>query len=131
MRKSVTWIDYGAESGFIEVRSDHNCSTRLGDSHDPGYIYVMRSAAHGKDIFKIGFTRGNPEIRSDKLSRTTGAPDKFLVAQEWKVDDCKTAERLIHEQLDAYRINPRREFFRIPYKQLVAVIEAIVSKPGG
>jgi len=113
------------------VRTKREPTNPSEKPRDPGYIYVMRSAAHERDIFKIGLTRRNPEIRSDDLSRTTGAPDKFLVVQEWKVDDCKAAEGMIHERLDAYRINPKREFFRAPYKQVVSVIQEIITQLGG
>jgi hypothetical protein len=93
----------------------------------PGFIYVMHNPAHEKDVFKVGLTKRDSDIRSEELS-DTGSPDKFLVAHEWRVFDCIQAERIIHEALKPYRINPKREFFRLPYKKLIEMISSIVSQ---
>ncbi len=93
-----------------------------------GKIYIMRNASHDIDIFKIGLTTRDSKTRAKELSGTTGSPDKFLVANEWDVKDCAIAEGLIHAALDNYRINDRREFFKIDYKLAVQVIEEIVAK---
>ena len=98
------------------------------ENSNTGYIYVMRSAAHAKDIFKIGLTRRSSDIRSDELARSTGSPDKFLVVQEWLVQDCAKVETLVHQNLDKYRINPTREFFQAPYKIIREAIERIVTQ---
>lgn len=95
---------------------------------DSGFIYVMRSAAHDKDIFKIGLTRRSTDIRSAELSRVTGSPDTFLVAQEWDVSNCTKAEAMIHKALSAFRLSPRREFFKAPYKEIVKAIETILEE---
>ena len=86
----------------------------------------MRNASHDINIFKIGLTTRNTKTRAKELSSSTGAPDKFLVAQEWRVADCAQAERAIHERLERYRVNDRREFFKIEYDVAVAAISEIV-----
>jgi hypothetical protein len=87
----------------------------------------MHNPAHDKDIFKVGLTRRSSEARSEELSGT-GAPDKFLVAHVWRVLDCVRAERIVHDALERYRINPKREFFRLPYKDLLATVAAAVRQ---
>lgn len=98
------------------------------DSEHSGFIYVMRSAAHAKDIFKIGLTRRTSDTRSAELSRNTSSPDHFLVVQEWEVSDCVVIEREIHQRLAKYRINPNREFFRAPYNVIYSAIEVTLSE---
>lgn len=113
VEKRLTWID--DDSPVLNIKKYKNVEKTFSDPNR-GYIYVLRSAAHEKDIFKVGLTTRLSEVRSNELSRNTGSPDKFLVVQEWEVSDCKVAEKLIHERLEKYRINPKREFFKAPYE---------------
>lgn len=87
----------------------------------------MRSAAHEKDIFKVGLTQRTFDIRSAELSRTTSSPDHFLVVEDWEMPDCILAEKLIHQELDQYRINPRREYFRAKYSVIFAAINKVIE----
>ena len=105
-------------------RGEERSDVAIGD--DPGYIYVMHNPAHDKNMFKVGLTRRTSELRSEELSGT-GAPDKFLVAHEWRVRDCAAAEKAAHEALDAYRMNPKREFFRLPYETLLKMMSSVVG----
>ena len=98
---------------------------------NPGFIYVMRSAAHPKDVFKIGLTRRTSDERSGELSRSTSSPDHFLVVEEWATGDCVLAEKLIHEELASYRFNPNREFFKAPYRTIFTVIDKVISSCEG
>ena len=87
----------------------------------------MRSAAHQKDIFKIGLTKRDTEVRAKELGRSTSSPDWFLVVEEWYVDDCILAEKLIHEKLHEYRINPKREYFKARYSTIFSVIDEVIN----
>ena len=127
IKKVLTWLQTDRDPGVI--RATRNKGDDANDiKYNKGYIYVMRSAAHDKDIFKIGLTRKSTEVRSDELSRTTGSPDKFLVVQEWEVSDCVKTEKIIHEKLSQSRINPDREFFKAPYKAIVSVIDSVIEQ---
>jgi hypothetical protein len=125
VKKTLSWLQSDRGPGVIRAKRDKNNDKQYVTLNN-GYIYVMTSAAHDKDIFKIGLTRKSTEIRSGELSRTTGSPDKFLVVQEWEVSDCVKAEKLIHRELSQYRINPNREFFQAPYKVIVDVINSVI-----
>jgi hypothetical protein len=89
-----TWVEQ--RLSWAESDNDETLSVFKDDNvnefdiEKAGYIYVMRSAAHDKDIFKIGVTKRSSEIRSDELSRTTGSPDKFLVVEDWHVKEIQT-----------------------------------------
>jgi len=131
VEKQLTWVQSYADPGaLLAQRYDEYPSSVLKEptTRESGFVYIMRSAAHARDIFKIGITRRSSDIRSEELSSTTGSPDKFLVAQEWKVSDCAKAEAIIHQAIEKYRINPRREFFKAPYKEIVkAITEALAT----
>ncbi len=129
VEKRLTWLENDAGSDSIHITSHNEGDTiNEGLKEDSGRIYVMRSAAHANDIFKIGLTRRTAEERSRELSSTTGSPDKFLVAQEWKVKNCSQAEKIIHKRLNAYRLNPKREFFNAPYSMIVKTIEDVIAE---
>lgn len=125
VKKTLSWVQ--SDDKALRVKA-FDPVVAEAETKSSGFIYVMRSAAYPKDVFKIGLTTRGSELRSDELSRETGALDKFLVAQEWKVSDCVAAERLIHQRLDQYRMNPKREFFQAPFKTIVKIIEEVVSE---
>lgn len=123
VKQTLSWVeDTGSKAVKIEKKSGN-----LSSLPSSGVIYVMRSAAHEKDIFKIGLTRRTSSERANELTRKTGSPDHFLVAGEWPVSDCIRAEKLIHERLSSSRLNPKREFFRAPYSKIVTVICEVIS----
>jgi hypothetical protein len=131
VEKTLTWVESEEDPGGIVSErhtTDPAVASRGSEGSTKGHIYVMRSAAHEKDIFKVGVTQRTADMRSDELSRTSGSPDKFLVVQEWEVTDCFKAEAVVHKSLAQYRINPNREFFKAPYRVIMSAIEAVLSQ---
>jgi hypothetical protein len=125
VNKTISWSEDDLPSTIIT-----GTNTKLGnipDGPNKGYIYVMLSASNDRDIFKIGLTRRSPEVRAREVSRGTGVPTSYLVVEDWGVADCVQAEEVIHSELEEYRINKKREFFRAPYKLIREVIEKNVS----
>lgn len=120
--QTLSWVEERPASITTIVSS----SPYRYDGSRAGYIYVMRSAAHAKDIFKIGLTTRTTDERAKELTRSTSSPDNFLTVQEWATPDCVLAEKLIHEELAQYRINPSREFFKAEYKDIVAAIQGVI-----
>jgi hypothetical protein len=95
---------------------------------DPGVIYVMRSPAHDKELYKIGLTRRPAEVRAHEIGRSTGVPLPFGVLATWDVGDCSVVESDVHRQLAQYRVSKRREFFRAPLPVIVKVIDETVKR---
>jgi len=109
VNKTLSWVESSTGASSLSL----NRKQPANKHQNGGYIYVMRSAAHKKDIFKIGLTKRSPEVRSRELSYSTSSPDHFLVVEEWYVNDCILAEKLIHDKLKDYRVNPKREYFKV------------------
>ena len=101
IRKTLSWFEPKKEDFRIKISKKK--SIKKG-SANPGFIYVMRSAGHARDIFKIGRTKRNSELRAQEISGPTGIPDTFLVVQEWEVSDCVRAEKIIHKRLNKFRL---------------------------
>jgi hypothetical protein len=124
--KGKTWV---VQTSFMYADTPKSLEGEAVDNlGDAGYIYILRNAAHETNVFKIGLTKRSPEIRAAELSSTTASPDKFLVAQDWFTRDCALAEATIHQYFDSYRLNDRREFFRVEFRELITVIDEIVKK---
>lgn len=121
VNKTLEWKESTTRTASVKVVS------KTANTENAGYIYVMRSAAHEKNIFKVGLTRRTPEERSNELSRSTSAPDHFHVMEEWDVKDCVLAEKLIHERLHEFRVNPKREYFKAPYKVIFRIIDSVID----
>lgn len=100
---------------------------RVQNGKDPGTIYIMRSPAHGNDVYKIGLTRRTSEERASELSSTTGVPLPFEVLASWEVRDCSSVEKEVHAQLRPYRLNKRREFFGVSLSSIVAAVEQAIN----
>jgi hypothetical protein len=124
--QTISWSEVSDSSVVLSVTR----RKEVFDSKNAGYIYVMRSAAHQKDLFKVGLTKRDSETRSKELSRSTSSPDQFLVVEEWYVNDCVLAERLIHEKLKDCRVNPKREYFKARYSIIFAAIDEVISDIG-
>ncbi|MEL6799851.1 MAG: GIY-YIG nuclease family protein [Pseudomonadota bacterium] len=93
-----------------------------------GELYVMRSAQHPKDVYKIGYTTKTADERARQLGATSGQPDQFAVVNSWRVTQPRRIEGIVHERLARYRSNPRREFFNVKYAKIHSTIEQIIAE---
>ncbi len=120
-----TWIE--KTLSWYETEKSYQLKVKIPKrvSINSGYIYLLRNAAHQLNIFKIGLTTKTVEERANQLSGT-GSPDNFIIINRWFVQDCFLAEKLIHDKLDTYRINPSREFFKIELEKAIAIISPII-----
>lgn len=91
---------------------------------DPGFIYVLINPSM-PGIVKIGKSKNNPENRASELSSATGVPTPFVVAYYSQFQDCSFVESQIHEQLDNRRISSNREFFQVPLKEVIDLIQNV------
>jgi len=91
----------------------------------PGLVYILRNPALKSSLVKVGMTTRSSEQRAWELSGATGVPAGFEVLYEEEVVDCELAERLIHRDLEQFRLRRDREFFDVPLKIAVnAVFQA-------
>jgi len=99
--------------------------TPKGD--DAGVVYIVRSAAHGKDIYKVGLTRRSAKERAHELGTSTGVPLPFEVLASWEVANCSLVEKEVHLRLKQYRVKKNREFFCASLSTIVAAVEQTIS----
>lgn len=97
------------------------------DVADIGVLYVMRSASHPRDQYKIGFTIKDAYERAAQLYATSGQSDQFNVVEQWNVRSPRRVEALVHEKLAAFRVNPKREFFILKYDKIRKAVEEAIA----
>ena len=92
-----------------------------------GWVYVMSSPMLEDGVYKIGWTSKSPTARAEDLSRQTGVPMSFIVIESWESSMARNVERLVHQALSSRRINPRREFFQVPFAEIRKTVEGVLG----
>lgn len=114
---------YGIEFDYA-LKNFAQRKNKQSDEHQ-GYVYIMISPALRSDFLKIGKTIRTPERRAHELSIGTGVPLRFYVAFDILISDCHSVEKLVHERLRDFRASSNREFFELPLKEAIQVIQDV------
>lgn len=121
-----TWVTQTLS--WYESKKDDNAYVNIkAASSNSGYIYILHNPGHPVNLFKIGLTTKTVEERAKQLSGTPSV-DKFLIAHSWPVKDCVVAEKIIHQKLESYRLNEKREFFQISFEEALKIISPIIEE---
>ena len=93
-----------------------------------GHIYIISNiGSFGEDVFKIGMTRRlNPDERIDELGDAS-VPFTFDIHAKIKTDNAPALETELHDALwhrRVNRVNNRKEFFRVPLKEICELVRA-------
>ena len=98
----------------------------------PGWVYVARNEMHQTDVFKVGYTTANPEVRvkglnTEQRNRTSQIGFFDLVFKR-PVINAYGAEQRLFTIIDSYRVSKGKEFFRMPLDELAAAVVAAVHE---
>jgi predicted transglutaminase-like protease len=85
-----------------------------------GFVYVGYNKEFQRNVYKIGCTKRSVEQRLKEMS--ANVPYEIQEYYKEKFDNVQSAERLIHEFLQNYRI--KNELFRIPSRELSEINSA-------
>ena len=87
-------------------------------------VYVLTNSVM-PNLVKIGRTdQQDANVRIGQLY-TTGVPVPFKLEFAGQVPNSETVETALHIAFGPYRINPRREFFRIDPEQAIAILKLL------
>lgn len=92
-----------------------------------GHVYVLSNPAM-EGIVKIGRTCKSGRSRAKELYAQGGTaiPMPFKMEFEMWCADCAQVESRVHEELEFFRVNKSREFFRLDaHKAVEAVIRVV------
>ncbi|HFN3649825.1 GIY-YIG nuclease family protein [Enterobacter hormaechei] len=86
----------------------------------PGYVYILINPSM-PGLIKIGRTLRDSRMRARELF-STGVPTPFQVAFELFAEQHEALEAMVHNELNDFRVNAAREFFRYPLDKAVALL---------
>jgi protein-arginine kinase activator protein McsA len=119
-----------AENRFLfdnNLQYCSNCRTTLFDIKIiGGYVYVLSNQSI-PNLFKIGFTQNSVEQRVIELNSSTSIPEKFEIELIFACEDPRYIESLIHNELNEYRYNDKREFFGTTFWKVYLVLKSITN----
>ena len=87
-------------------------------------VYILENSSM-PGIFKIGYTKGDPNDRADQLSKGTGIPTPYKVVYSYNCFNGERIERAVHKHFKKQRINNDREFFSVALNEAKEVINKI------
>ena len=87
-----------------------------------GYVYVLSNKCM-PGLYKVGYTTRDVAARAREISGATGVPIPFNIERAYPVANAKAIEASVHNKLDKYRINKKREFFQVSERTLYKNIE--------
>lgn len=93
-----------------------------------GFVYVISNiGSFGEDVYKIGMTRRlEPMDRVKELSDAS-VPFEFDIHAMIFTEDAPGLETILHNTFRKYevnKVNPRKEFFRVPLDEVESVVKA-------
>lgn len=113
---------------YLEAAQQADAEFQSSAGQEKRVLYVMRCLAMQDEVYKVGWTSNSAEQRARELSTATGVPMSFAVVDAWPHDDPEALEKGVHAMLDPYRLNAGREFFKLKYPDLKAIIEAEIRR---
>jgi hypothetical protein len=84
-------------------------------------VYVLTNEAM-PGLVKVGLTTDTVEARISHLSSHSGVPLPFECYFAAEVQDCSRIEKILHQLFAEFRVNPKREFFRVDPEKVVLAI---------
>lgn len=91
-------------------------------SKEIGWIYIL-STRKQPNILKIGMTNRSVAQRVKEINSATGVLIPYSARGVFRVQNAAKTEREIFALLDQYRLRSDREFFELPFKEAVHIIE--------
>lgn len=85
---------------------------------DFGFVYALKNPTFGDNIYKIGMTEKDPKDRAKELSSQTSIPSPFEIVAAIQVYKPSEAENFIHGRLSEFRVNGKKEFFKVELSRL-------------
>lgn len=123
---------YTAEDGWEDVTYYTARSNRLTYTPDTSkqYVYVLTNTTI-PGMVKIGYTKNEPQKRVKQINASTGVAQDFEVAWAFGCYNGIELEQEVHRYCESFRVNNKREFFRMTVDEAKAVIERLGERYTG
>ncbi len=123
---------YTSEDGWEDVTYYTARSNRLTFTPDTSkqYVYVLTNPTI-PGMVKIGYTKNAPSHRVKQINASTGVAQDFQVAWAFGCYNGIELEQEVHRYCESFRVNNKREFFRMTVDEAKAVIERLGERYTG
>lgn len=115
------------EQQLEEAESRGERALSMAQQTKRGHVYIISNiGSFGENVFKIGMTRRLEPMDRVKELGDASVPFSFDVHAMIYSEDAPTLERELHRQFAEHqvnRINPRKEFFKVPLAEVREAIE--------
>lgn len=114
--------------GKLKIAEENNQrAISMSQQTKTGHVYIISNiGSFGEDVYKIGMTRRlDPNDRIRELGDAS-VPFSFDVHAMIYSEDAPKLETELHEKFvtnQMNKVNPRKEFFKVPLKELKSEIE--------
>lgn len=99
----------------------------VNSSNGDQSVYILESESM-PEMIKIGYTKGDPIDRANKLSKSTAVPTPFNVVYSYNCFNGERIEKAVHKHFRKDRVNKQREFFFVSVEDAIKIIELIGSQ---
>jgi len=97
-----------------------------GKNDTMGCVYIMYNNAfknYGENVYKIGSTKNiEQRLKSFVTCYIENVEIKYKTEQ---IKNYVLIEKIVHDKLEKYRINKKREFFNYPLDEIISLIKNI------
>lgn len=115
------------EQQLDEAESRGQRALSMAQQTKRGHVYIISNiGSFGENVFKIGMTRRLEPLDRVRELGDASVPFSFDVHAMIYSEDAPALERELHRQFNEHqvnRINPRKEFFRVPLAEVREAIE--------
>ena len=91
-----------------------------------GWVYIFSNRTM-PGLLKVGYTENDPISRAKEISDSTGVPVPYEVEYQIYATHPYQLEQAAHKNLDNFRVNKKREFFKCSYEDAVKAIRDAVN----
>lgn len=91
-----------------------------------GWVYILSNRTM-PGLLKVGYTENDPISRAKEISDSTGVPVPYEVEYQIYATHPYQLEQTAHKNLDNFRVNKKREFFKCSYEDAVKAIRDAVN----
>lgn len=115
------------EAKLKEAEDKNQRALSMAQQTKHGNVYIISNiGSFGENVYKVGMTRRlNPLDRVRELGDAS-VPFSFDVHAIIESDDAPALEHTLHQELalmQMNKVNPRKEFFKIPLNDIRALVE--------
>lgn len=115
------------EGKLVEAEARNQRALSMAQQTKAGHVYVISNiGSFGEEVYKVGMTRRLEPLDRVKELGDASVPFSFDVHAMIWCEDAPALERTLHKrfvQAQVNKVNPRKEFFRLPLAQLRQVVE--------